>query len=89
MKWVQEQNLKAIDVECGRNSALVKCENRDGDIVFYGLCQTQEQIPSIGGAARTSKVYDHYVHKLNIEGNRVVDFAMTWGASLILLRPHE
>ena len=54
MKWVQEQNLKAIDVECGRNSALVKCENRDGDIVFYGLCQTQEQIPSIGGAARTS-----------------------------------
>ena len=77
MKWLQEKNLQAIDVECGRNSALVKCKDKNGDIVFYGLCQSEEQIASIGGVARTSKVYNHFINKLDIDGNRVVDFAMT------------
>lgn len=37
MKWFTEQNLKVLDVECGRTAALVKCEDKDGKIVFYGL----------------------------------------------------
>lgn len=89
VKWFSEKNIKVLDVECGRDSALVKCKDKDGNIVFYGLCKTEDNIKQIGGGARTTKALSYLINKVEIDGNRVESFAMSWGASFILLRPLE
>ena len=89
MKWFQEQNLKVLDVECGRDAALVKTEDKDGKIILYGLCRDEESICKIGGVGRTSRAYKHFINKLDVDGDRVEGFAMSMQASFILIRPKE
>ena len=89
VKWFNEQNLKVLDVNSGRRSCVVKCEDKDGKIVFYGLCQSEDDIKSIGGAGRTTRMLKHYINKIEIDGDRVVSYAMSWSAVFFLLRPVE
>ena len=44
VKWFSEQSLKVLDVEAGRDTALVKTEDKDGKIIFYGLCRDEESL---------------------------------------------
>ena len=89
IKWFSEQNLKVLDVEAGRDTALVKTEDKDGKIIFYGLCRDEESLQKIGGADRTEKAHQHYINKLNVDGDRVEDFAMSMYGSFLLIRPKE
>ena len=38
-----------LDVRSGDHNALVKTEDKDGNIVFYGMSRTAEYLQRIGG----------------------------------------
>lgn len=49
MKWFSEQNMKVIDVSSSENNALVKVEDREGKIFFFGLSTSEDNLLIIGG----------------------------------------
>ena len=85
MKWFTEQNIKVIDVSSGEHNALVKAEDRDGKIVFFGLSTSEENLRYIGGAASLKREYKHFISRLDVDGSRVEDFAMGKRSTYILM----
>lgn len=86
VKWFKHNSLQVLDVECGTNSAVVKCKDKDGNIVFYGLSTLQEHLRAIGGQAGTKSMYKHLVVRLEIDAPRVMGFAMTRTGSYFIMK---
>jgi len=89
VKWFKERDIKVLDVDCGRHSALVKCRDRSGKIVFYGLTKSAEGKNSVGGDSILKSAYKNFIWRLEIDGSRVKAFAMSWNACFILLEPEK
>ena len=85
MKWFTEQTMKVIDVSSSENNALVKVEDRDGKIVFFGLSTSEENLLFMGGAASLKREYKHFISRLEVDGSRVEDFAMGRKSAYILM----
>ena len=49
------------------------------------MSRTAEHLSRIGGAARLKEEYKHYIHKLEVAGDRVQDFAMGKEAAYLLM----
>jgi len=64
---------------------LVKTEDKDGKIVFFGLSHEEEHLKRIGGAANITSEYKHFISRLTVDGSKVEDFAMGKEASYILM----
>lgn len=69
----------------GDTNALVKTEDKDGKIVFYGLSLSEDNLKRIGGAASLTSEYKHFISRLSIDGAKVEDFAMGKESSYILM----
>ena len=85
MKWFKEQTMKVLDVSSSDNNALVKVEDKEGKIVFFGLSTTEENLKYVGGAASLKSEYKHFISRLDVDGSRVEDFAMGKRSAYILM----
>ena len=77
--------MKVLDVSSGDTNAIVKVEDKDGKIAFYGLSIGEDNLQRIGGSAALKSEYKHIIHRLKIDGGRVQDFAMGKEAAYILM----
>lgn len=85
MKWFRDQNLKVLDVESGDKAAIVKCEDKDGKVIFYGLTHDADYHKSIGGSTGMELLFKQIISKLEVDGSRVEDFAMGKSACYFLM----
>ena len=85
MKWFKEKTMKVLDVESSDYNAIVKVEDKEGKIVFFGLSRDEEHLKVIGGAASIKSEYKHFINRLEIDGDRVEDFAMGKACAYILM----
>jgi hypothetical protein len=77
--------MKVLDVSSGDTNALVKVEDKDGKIIFFGLSTAEENLKRIGGSAALKSEYKHFISRLEVDGSRVDDFAMGKESSYILM----
>jgi len=77
--------LKVLDVSSGDCNAIVKTEDKDGKIVYYGLSMTEESLTCIGGSSSLKSEYKHFISRLSVDGSKVEDFAMGKKCSYILM----
>ena len=85
VKWFRDQTIKVLDVKSGDHNAIIKAEDKDGNIVFYGMSRTAEYLKRVGGTARLKEEYKHYIQKLEVQGDRVQDFAVGKEAAYLLM----
>ena len=85
MKWFKEQTMKVLDVESSDYNAIVKVSDKEGKIAFYGLSRSEEKLRTIGGAASVKSEYKYYINRLEVNADRVEDFAMGKSAAYILM----
>lgn len=77
--------MKVLDVESSDYNAIVKVSDKEGKIVFFGLSRDEEHLKVIGGAASIKSEYKHFINRLEVNGDRVEDFAMGKACAYILM----
>jgi len=77
--------MKVLDVSSSESNAIVKVEDKDGKIVFFGLSLSENSLNVIGGASSFKPEYKHLISRLDVDGSRVEDFAMGKQSAFILM----
>ena len=85
VKWFSDNTLKVLDVKGGYERAVVKCEDKDGKIVFYAMATAEEGLKHLGGSASLTSAYKHYISRMEVDGSRVEDFDIGRSAVYLLM----
>lgn len=75
VKWFKLKGIKILDVDSGDTKAIVKAQDKDGNIVFYALQREGVDSRFVGGDSLKSEFKD-YISKVDVQSSRVKDFAM-------------
>lgn len=77
--------MKVLDVASSYYCGIVKVQDAQDKIHFYGLTPSDEYKKEIGGAESLQPAFRQYIHYINIDGAAVTDFAMGKAFSYFLL----